>query len=187
MLVDLSLHILLILIEYKPPSLENLRFLLDGKHHALTILKLHFLVSQNPAAPRAEKTVVEDLTLNEIYRLTRVIHGKINLDPLYIGLSKFFENVYVTKQAYLPNSWAMIPFFQEVTILLWRFLTINKNVLDDFVVREDFHPKYVLGILVLLDQSKKDPTKSNLLYLCIFFLLTVSASRELALSLNEEF
>ena len=38
-----------------------------------------------------------------------------------------------------------------------------------------------------MDQSKKDPTKSNLMYLTIFLLLTISASRELAMSLNAEF
>jgi hypothetical protein len=38
-----------------------------------------------------------------------------------------------------------------------------------------------------MDQSKKDPTKSNLMYLTIFLLLTISASRELAMSLNTEF
>ena len=38
-----------------------------------------------------------------------------------------------------------------------------------------------------MDQSKKDPTKSNLMYLTIFLLLTISASRELAMNLNAPF
>jgi len=38
-----------------------------------------------------------------------------------------------------------------------------------------------------MDQSKKDPTKSNLMYLTIFLLLTISASRELAMNLNTPF
>jgi hypothetical protein len=38
-----------------------------------------------------------------------------------------------------------------------------------------------------MDQSKKDPTKSNLMYLSIFLLLTISASRELAMNLNTPF
>ena len=42
----------------------------------------------------------------------------------------------------------------------------------------------LLGILILMDQSKKDPSKSNLMYLTIFLMLTVSASRELAMNLN---
>lgn len=35
-----------------------------------------------------------------------------------------------------------------------------------------------------MDQSKKNPTKSNLMYLAIFMLLTISSSRELAMHLN---
>ena len=54
-------------------------------------------------------------------------------------------------------------------------------------MREDFHKKFVVGILILLDQSKKNHTKSNLMYLCIFMLLSISASRELAMTLNEKF
>jgi hypothetical protein len=45
----------------------------------------------------------------------------------------------------------------------------------------------LLGVLKLMDQSKKDPTKSNLMYLTIFLLLTISASRELAMNLNTPF
>jgi hypothetical protein len=51
-------------------------------------------------------------------------------------------------------------------------------------MREDFHNKILLGVLILLDQSKKNPTKSNLMYLTIFMLLTISSSRELAMNLN---
>lgn len=40
-----------------------------------------------------EAQIIEDLTINEHYRLMRVIHGRINLDPLYNGLSAFFQNI----------------------------------------------------------------------------------------------
>jgi hypothetical protein len=45
----------------------------------------------------------------------------------------------------------------------------------------------LLGVIILMDQSKKDPTKSNLMYLTIFLLLNISASRELAMNLNAPF
>ena len=54
-------------------------------------------------------------------------------------------------------------------------------------MRDDFHKKFLIGLLILLDQSKKNHTKSNLMYLCIFMLLSISASRELANALNEPF
>jgi hypothetical protein len=60
-------------------------------------------------------------------------------------------------------------------------------VFDDFTQRDDFHQKVLVGILLILDQSKKNPTKSNLMYLCIFILLSISGSRELAMSLNQTY
>ena len=54
-------------------------------------------------------------------------------------------------------------------------------------MRDDFHKKYVTGILVLLDSSKMNHTKPNLMYLCIFMLLSISASRELVMTLNEPY
>lgn len=62
-----------------------------------------------------------------------------------------------------------------------------QQVFEDFTMREDFHQKFLVGILILLDQSKKNHTKSNLMYLCIFMLLSISASRDLAMTLNEKF
>ena len=55
---------------------------------------------------------------------------------------------------------------------------------EDFTGRDDFHSKILLGVLILLDMSKKNPTKSNLMYLTIFMLLTISSSRELSMNLN---
>ena len=134
-----------------------------------------------------QSQIIEDLTINEHYRLMRVIHGRINLDPLYIGLSQFFQNIVDSQLTYLPNSVNVIPFNQEICILLWRFMTINQHVFEDFTMRDDFHSKILLGVLILLDQSKKNPTKSNLMYLTIFMLLTISSSRELSTNLNQAY
>jgi len=44
-----------------------------------------------------------------------------------------------TNATYLPASLNVIPFFQEVSILLWRFLTLNSHVFENFTERQDFH------------------------------------------------
>lgn len=96
MLTTLALHLLLIFIEYKPPSIENLTYLINGKHVSLNRIKEYFFnISKydeaiNINSEPDEKQVIEDLTMNEYYRLMRVIHGRINLDPLYNGLGQFF-------------------------------------------------------------------------------------------------
>lgn len=124
----------------------------------------------------------------------------MNLDPLYEGFTKYFQNIIDTNATYLPQSLTVVPFYQEISILLWRFMTLNsvsthkiriilhvfvlQHVFEDFTERADFHSIILLGVIILMDQSKKDPTKSNLMYLTIFLLLTISASRELAMNLN---
>lgn len=41
-MTTLAVHLLLILIEYKPPSLENLQYLIQGGHVSLNKLKNFF-------------------------------------------------------------------------------------------------------------------------------------------------
>ena len=89
-ITTLALHLLLILVEYKPPSLDNLNYLIKGGHVSLNKIRDFFLRTANEPN---DTQVVEDLTINEHYRLMRVIHGRINLDPLYTGLSQFFQNI----------------------------------------------------------------------------------------------
>ena len=89
-LTTLCLDLLLILIEYKPPSNENLTYLIRGGHISLNRVKDYFMnLCQDPN----DLGVLEDLTINEHFRLMRVIHGRVNLDPLYTGFSKFFQNI----------------------------------------------------------------------------------------------
>jgi hypothetical protein len=45
-----------------------------------------------------------DLTINEHFRLLRVVYGRVNIDPLYKGLGNYFQNIIDTQQAYLPSS-----------------------------------------------------------------------------------
>ena len=86
-MTTLALHLILVLIEYKPPSIENLQYLIKGGHTSLNKIKDYFFKSSSEPS---DSKVVEDLTINEHYRLMRVMHGRINLDPLYTGMSQFF-------------------------------------------------------------------------------------------------
>lgn len=42
-LTSLALHLLLIMIEYKPPSIDNLRYLINGGHPSLNKIYRFFL------------------------------------------------------------------------------------------------------------------------------------------------
>lgn len=91
------------LIEYKPPSLDNLNYLIRGGHVSLTKVFHYFMRTAGAMKPRPggspgqfdvdqrlQEETIEDLTSNEIFRLLRVIHGRMNLDALYEGFSKYF-------------------------------------------------------------------------------------------------
>jgi len=58
--VTLAIHLLLILIEYKPPSLDNLNFLIRGGHISLNKVFQYFMVQSgamkaNTEADRAQR------------------------------------------------------------------------------------------------------------------------------------
>lgn len=124
-LVTLAIHLLLILIEYKPPSGDNLDFLIRGGHISLNKVFRYFMVQSGAMKPnpvgagqgqfdvnqQLQDQIIEDLTSNEFFRLLRVIHGRMNLDPLYEGFSKYFQNIIDTNATYLPQSLNIIPFY----------------------------------------------------------------------------
>lgn len=97
--------------------------------------------------------VIEDLTINEFYRLLKIVQGKINLEPLYMGLSQYFQNIIDCHSAYLPSSVNQIPFYQEVCIFTWRLMT-NNQVSDrsplDYQSRAEFVMTRLLICLFLL-------------------------------------
>lgn len=95
-LTTLCLHLILVMIEYKPPSVDNLRYLINGGHPSLKKIYSHFInLAVTPQSRQEEiqqmsQAVIEDLTINEYYRLFKVVHGKMNLDPLFKGLGQYF-------------------------------------------------------------------------------------------------
>jgi hypothetical protein len=70
--------------------------------------------------------MLEDLTVNEHYKILRTISGKSNIDFVSNAFINFFHNIVISKQTYLPNSMQTIPFYQELSVLFWRFLSMNK-------------------------------------------------------------
>lgn len=59
--------------------------------------------------------------------------------------------------------------------------------MEELVSNPEYIEKILTAILFCFDQNKKDPQKSNMLYICVFILLTLSSSREFALHLNEPY
>jgi hypothetical protein len=105
-----------------------------------------------------------------------------------IEATGFFEDLDLgeLKLQFKPLSYRQINAGNLVQFDMQREIA-SLEAIEDFTERSDFHQTILLGVIILMDQSKKDPTKSNLMYLSIFLLLTISASRELAMNLNTPF
>jgi len=185
-LLEISLHVLLVLIEYKPPTEENLQYLIDGGYLSLKQTNKYFKSIEN-REKKEEKSLGEDLTTNEFHRLLQVIHGKMNLEPFVESMNRYFSNLIDAQNTYLPNSVTQIEFYQELFILFWRFLQGNAYFLDEVVSHPDFLSKIYVTVLYHFDYLKKDPTKCNLLYICVFILLTFSSNRDFSMLLNEPY
>ena len=69
-LVDLCFHTLLVLVEYKPPTLENFKYLIKGGHLSLSLIYRSLKDYDKERFPPDETEV--DLTNNEYYRLFKV-------------------------------------------------------------------------------------------------------------------
>jgi hypothetical protein len=163
-LLEIGLHVLLVLIEYKPPTEDNLKYLIDGGYVSLKQIYAYFERREDPQK-KEEKTLSEDLTTNEFHRLLQVIHGKMNLEPFVESMTKYFSNLIDSQNTYLPNSVTQIQFYQELYILFWRFAQGNAYFLDEVVSHPDFLTKIYTTVLFQFDSLKKDPTKCNLLYI----------------------
>lgn len=163
-LLEIGLHVLLVLIEYKPPTEDNLKYLIDGGY--VSLKKIHqYFENKEKINGKEEKTLAEDLTTNEFHRLLQVIHGKMNLEPFVESMCRYFSNLVDATQTYLPNSVTQIPFYQELFILFWRFTQGNPYFLEEVVSHPEFLTKIYGTVLYYFDFLKKDPTKCNLLYI----------------------
>lgn len=163
-LLEIGLHVLLVLIEYKPPTEENMKYLIEGGYVSLKRIHQYFEASEKKEQ-KEEKSLSEDLTSNEFHRLLQVIHGKMNLEPFVESMTRYFSNLIDSSQTYLPNSMTQIPFYQELFILFWRFIQGNPYFLDEVVSHPEFLTKIFTTVLFYFDSLKKDPTKCNLLYI----------------------
>lgn len=81
----------------------------------------------------------------------------------------------------------IIPFYQELSVLFWRFLHTNYYFFEEMINHPEFMSKVFLSILFYFYKFKKDPAKSNYLYVCVFILLTLSTSRDMAMKLNDPY
>ena len=130
-LADLSLEIVCLLIEYLPPTKEEVESLLKTNPAIKGIVR-HLEVYWK------EDVVPATLTENEFQRLLNRVEGHPNYRALYRGIVGILGNYVTSKNSALPNSIKELKCFNELAIFLLRLVTLNpvrKSIMMDSILR----------------------------------------------------
>ena len=96
------------------------------------------------------------------------------------------RNVYESQSAYLPNSSPKLECFQELLVLLWKFLEENPLFMSHILTNCNVN-ELVVPICYLMYKSRRDPAQIGLVHICTFCLLKLSGERSFGVALNKPF
>ena len=102
------------------------------------------------------------------------------------GFVKLLNTVYESKSAYMPNSTSKLGCYQELLVLLWKFLEENPLFMSHILTQCDVN-ELIIPICYLLYMSRRDPAQIGLVHICTFILLKLSGERSFGVSLNKPF
>jgi len=108
------------------------------------------------------------------------------LDFVFEGFASLLNNVYEPQSTYLPNSSTKLECFQELLVLLWKFLEENPLFMTHALTKCDIN-ELVVPICYLMYKSRRDPAQIGLVHICTFCLLKLSGERSFGVALNKPF
>ncbi|KAF0344411.1 ubp5 interacting protein ftp10 [Gigaspora margarita] len=114
------------------------------------------------------------------------LHRSQDFQFLMDGIYRILSNPMQANNTYLPGSTKQIRCHQEMLMLLWKFLEINKRF-RNYLLETD----RVLDILIVLlyysMENKHDQAQLGFVRMCAFILQTLSADRNFGMKLNKQF
>jgi hypothetical protein len=119
--------------------------------------------------------------------LARIDSGR-ELTFIFNGFSRLLRNVYESKSknTYLPNSAVKLECFQELLVLLWKFLEENPLFMNHILTQCNVN-ELIIPICYLMYQSRRDPAQIGLVHICTFVLLKLSGERSFGVALGQPF
>jgi len=105
---------------------------------------------------------------------------------VFKGFSRLLRNVYEAESSYLPGSAPKLECFQELLVLLWKFLEENPLFMNHVLTKCNVN-ELVVPICYLMYKSRRDPAQIGLVHICTFVLLKLSGERSFGVSLNKSF
>uniref|UniRef100_A0A7S4EEW3 HID1 domain-containing protein n=1 Tax=Pseudo-nitzschia australis TaxID=44445 RepID=A0A7S4EEW3_9STRA len=114
------------------------------------------------------------------------IDSAADMDFIFDGFARLLKNVYEPQSSYLPNSSTKLECFQELLVLLWKFLEENPLFMNHVLTKCDIN-ELVVPICFLMYKSRRDPAQIGLVHICTFCLLKLSGERSFGVALNKPF
>jgi len=108
------------------------------------------------------------------------------LDFVFEGFARLLKNVYEPHSTYLPNSSTKLECFQELLVLLWKYLEENPLFMTHVLTKCNIN-ELVVPICFLMYKSRRDPAQIGLVHICTFCLLKLSGERSFGVALNKTF
>jgi hypothetical protein len=123
---------------------------------------------------------------NIIRTLMARMDSASELTFVFNGFARLLRNVYENESSYLPNSSPKLECFQELLVLLWKFLEENPLFMNHILTKCNVN-ELVVPICYLMYKSRRDPAQIGLVHICTFCLLKLSGERSFGVALNKPF
>lgn len=88
--------------------------------------------------------------------------------------------------SYLPTAQKTVPWAQEMLVLFWELLQVNKRF-RSFIIETDRAHDFVVLVLHYAMEAKNEPSKQGLVRMCVLILQTLSVEASFGSRLNKAF
>ncbi|KAG0232444.1 hypothetical protein BGW42_008162 [Actinomortierella wolfii] len=185
LLVMLCLQVIIVLLNYQPIDVVNQ---ITSNAGALRIGNpTSSSVDANTPTSSTQSPPTPDLIGKNQFRyyLSR-LHREQDFTFLMDGMYRILSNPMAASSTYLPGSTKQVKCHQEMLMLCWRTLELNKRfrlyLLDTHRVLD-----IVIILLYFAMENKLDPSHIGVVRMCACMLHTLSSDRAFGSSLNKPF
>jgi hypothetical protein len=110
----------------------------------------------------------------------------VEFEGVFLGITRLLNNVHEAQNVYFPGSVMEIECYQEVLVLLWKFLEENDGFMPHILKHCDIS-QLVVPICYLMFEARRDVAKVGLIHICTFILLKLSGERNFCVQLNRAY
>lgn len=143
-------------------------------------------VSNKQSLPCVRPDDTEAKGFNVFRRILSNIEDPDQLNFIFQGFVRLFNNAHQAASTYLPYSITRVGIEQELLVLLWKCLDEIPKLVP-YILKHCDVTQLLVPTCYFLLEGRKDPSKVGLIYLCTFTLLKLSGERNFGVSLNKPY